>query len=75
MTTKDLIYDLLQPVLGKMTNRPAKLDKKLVRELKALADPDDPYETVQGKTMCADDFYEGKIMSMVKLLRLASVKT
>lgn len=37
------------------------MDKKLVRELKNLADPTmDPYDTVCGKTMCADDFYEGK---------------
>lgn len=43
-----------------MVNRPAKLDKKLARELKALADPtQDPYDTVIGKTMCTHDFYEG----------------
>lgn len=48
------------PILGKMAKRPAKLDKKLVRELKALADKEDPYETVTGTTMCADDFYEGQ---------------
>ncbi|GLV42075.1 uncharacterized protein CBL_04966 [Carabus blaptoides fortunei] len=47
-------------VLGKMVSRPAKLDRKLVRELKAMADPDDPYETVTGKTMCTYDFYEGQ---------------
>lgn len=36
------------------------MDKKLVRELKSLADPNmDPYDTISGKTMCADDFYEG----------------
>ena len=39
--------------------RPAKLDKKLVRDLKAIADPDDPWQTVSGKTMCTYDFYEG----------------
>lgn len=39
--------------------RPAILDKKVVRELKALASPDDPYETITGTTMCAEDFYEG----------------
>lgn len=50
-----------QPILGKLVQRPAKMDKKLVRELKSLADPNmDPYDTVSGKTMCADDFYEGK---------------
>lgn len=50
-----------QPVLGKLVRRPTKLDKRLVRELKALADPEDPYDTVTGTTMCASDFYEGGI--------------
>lgn len=50
-----------QTVLGKVIHRPAKLDKKLARELKALADPnEDPYDTVSGKTMCTYDFYEGQ---------------
>lgn len=49
----------LQTVLGKTIQRPAKLDKRLARELKALADPEDPYDTVTGKTMCTYDFYEG----------------
>jgi len=48
------------PVLGKLVQRPAKLDKKLAQELKSLEDRDDPYDTVIGKTMCADDFYEGQ---------------
>lgn len=49
-----------QPILGKLVQRPTKLDKKLARELKGLADPTmDPYDTVIGKTMCANDFYEG----------------
>lgn len=39
--------------------RPAILDKKVVRELKALATSDDPYDTITGTTMCAEDFYEG----------------
>lgn len=48
-------------ILGKIINRPAKLDKKLGRELKALAVPtEDPYDTVIGKTMCTHDFYEGQ---------------
>lgn len=51
----------LQSILGKLVERPAKLDKKLARELKSLSDPTiDPYETVIGKTMCTFDFYEGK---------------
>lgn len=48
------------PMLGKPVRRPAKLDKRLVRELRALADPEDPYDTVTGTTMCANDFYEGQ---------------
>lgn len=56
-----------QPVLGKLVQRPAKLDKKLSQELKSLADPDDPYDTVIGKTMCADDFYEG-ILSVYSII-------
>lgn len=50
-----------QPILGKLVQRPAKLDKRLARELKSLADPTlEPYDTVIGKTMCTNDFYEGK---------------
>lgn len=48
------------PMLGKIVKRPAKLDKKLSRELKLLADPEDPYVTTCGKTMCTSDFYEGQ---------------
>lgn len=50
----------LQPVLGKLVKRPAKLDRQLARDLKALAHRDDPYDTVIGKTMCTYDFYEGQ---------------
>ncbi|KAB0800660.1 hypothetical protein PPYR_06399 [Photinus pyralis] len=48
------------PMLGKLVKRPAKFDRKLVRELKNLADPEDPYVTTSGKTMCTCDFYEGQ---------------
>ncbi|KAF7281620.1 hypothetical protein GWI33_004482 [Rhynchophorus ferrugineus] len=48
------------PILGKVVKRPCKFDKKLVRELKAMADPEDPYDTTVGTTMCAEDFYEGQ---------------
>lgn len=47
-------------MLGKVVRRPAKLDRQLARDLKALAHRDDPYDTVIGKTMCTDDFYEGQ---------------
>lgn len=46
-------------MLGKLHSRPARLDKKLTRELKALATAEDPYDTLIGKTMCTYDFYEG----------------
>jgi len=62
--SKDISNDsfrLAQTVLGKVIHRPAKLDRKLAREIKALADPtQDPYDTVSGKTMCTYDFYEGQ---------------
>ena len=47
-------------VLGKLVRRPAKLDRQLARDLKGLAHRDDPYDTVIGKTMCSNDFYEGQ---------------
>ncbi|ENN75323.1 hypothetical protein YQE_08100, partial [Dendroctonus ponderosae] len=53
-------YSYSVPILGEVVKRPAKLDKKIVRELKALSSVDDPYETVVGTTMCAEDFYEGQ---------------
>lgn len=43
-----------------MHSRPARLDKKLARELKALSTAEDPYDTIIGKTMCTYDFYEGE---------------
>lgn len=43
-----------------MVRRRSKLDRKLTRELKALAHREDPYDTVTGKTMCTYDFYEGQ---------------
>ncbi|XP_014240518.1 uridine phosphorylase 1 isoform X2 [Cimex lectularius] len=48
------------PVLGKVIQRPAILDKKLVRELKALHSNEDPYDVMIGKTLCTTDFYEGQ---------------
>ncbi|XP_063704291.1 uridine phosphorylase 1 isoform X2 [Culicoides brevitarsis] len=52
------VYEV--PVLGVNKQRPAVLDKRLVREIKSLADPEDPYDTIVGKTMCCNDFYEGQ---------------
>jgi hypothetical protein len=56
-----------QPVLGKLVRRPARLDRTLARELQALSEPDDPYETVTGRTMCTYDFYEGNWQNNVYL--------
>jgi len=47
-------------ILGKIVRRSSILDKKLQWELKSLAEPDDPYPTVIGKTVCTSDFYEGQ---------------
>lgn len=51
---------LPQTILGKTVYRPAKLDQQLVKDLQSLAQPDDGFETIAGKTMCANDFYEGQ---------------
>ncbi|XP_017868919.1 PREDICTED: uridine phosphorylase 1-like isoform X1 [Drosophila arizonae] len=41
--------------------RPALLDQALAKELIALSNPcEDGYDTVLGKTLCANDFYEGQ---------------
>ncbi|XP_076633170.1 uridine phosphorylase 1 isoform X1 [Colletes latitarsis] len=63
--SEETVDGMLKPylelsVLGKMVRRPAKLDRQLTHDLKALADRDDPYDTVVGKTMCTYDFYEGQ---------------
>lgn len=50
---------MFQAILGKIVKRPALLNKKLIRELKALASAEDPYSIISGKTMCTNDFYEG----------------
>ncbi|XP_043264619.1 uridine phosphorylase 1 isoform X1 [Colletes gigas] len=63
--SEETVDGMLKPylelsVLGKMVRRPAKLDRQLTHDLKALAHRDDPYDTVVGKTMCTYDFYEGQ---------------
>lgn len=55
--------DSLQKILGNIVARPTKLDVNLAQELKSLANLSDDYQTVVGKTYCADDFYEGELCS------------
>lgn len=40
---------------------PAALDQGLASELVALANPQDDFETIKGKTYCTDSFYDGKL--------------
>ncbi|XP_011067008.1 PREDICTED: uridine phosphorylase 1 [Acromyrmex echinatior] len=63
--SEEALDEMMKPymelmVLGKLVRRPAKLDRQLARDLKGLAHRDDPYDTVIGKTMCSNDFYEGQ---------------
>lgn len=58
----------VQQILGKTVKRSSVLDKKLQWELKSLAEPDDPYPTVIGKTVCTSDFYEGINYKSYKIL-------
>ncbi|KAJ8683253.1 hypothetical protein QAD02_019045 [Eretmocerus hayati] len=63
--SEEAVDEMLNPyyeqhILGKKVQRPSKLNSQLVRELKALTHSDDPYDVIQGKTMCTSDFYEGQ---------------
>lgn len=63
--TNGAVDELLRPyfetaVAGKLVRRPAKFDQNLVEELASLAHSDDNYDIKVGKTMCANDFYEGQ---------------
>lgn len=49
-----------QLVMGKVVLRDAKLDQDLVNELCDCAKKFDDFETIRGKTMCTNDFYEGE---------------
>ena len=51
-----------QAILGKIVSRPSILDKELVQELVNASRPEDEFQVVSGKTMCTQDFYEGKTM-------------
>ncbi len=48
-----------QIVLGRVVSKPALLDSTVVRELVEIGKEFD-FPTVRGKTLCTDDFYEGK---------------
>ncbi|CAG7820692.1 unnamed protein product [Allacma fusca] len=64
--TEEALNSELKPyheisVLGKKIRRPSKLDRRLREDLLSLAhEKDNAYDTVVGKTMCTDDFYEGQ---------------
>ncbi|KAL8624615.1 hypothetical protein ACOMHN_045150 [Nucella lapillus] len=46
--------------LGKAIERPVVVDQDLARDLQACAKQGDHFPTILGKTLCADDFYEGQ---------------
>jgi uridine phosphorylase len=49
-----------ETILGELVQRPATLNQAFAEEILALAHPDDGFPVVTGKTMCANDFYEGQ---------------
>uniref|UniRef100_A0A023GIU3 Putative uridine phosphorylase n=1 Tax=Amblyomma triste TaxID=251400 RepID=A0A023GIU3_AMBTT len=61
-TVNGLLREELQmPILGKLVSRPAKVDVALAEEIVAEARRSLPeLNLVTGKTLCADDFYEGQ---------------
>jgi uridine phosphorylase len=51
-----------ETILGHLVEREAILDQDFANEIRSLADPNDTFQTVVGKTMCANDFYEGRVV-------------
>lgn len=50
-----------QSILGANVRFPALLDQSIASEMAALADPQDDFKTIKGKTYCTDSFYDGKL--------------
>ena len=47
--------------MGEIQEHPSRLSKELAKELLSLAPKDADHQTLIGKTMCTNDFYEGKL--------------
>merc|ERR1711962_1504359 len=65
VVTEEAVDGRIRPVLdtiilGKVVSRKAKLDLGLAKNLVATGREEDEYETVLGKTISTDDFYEGQ---------------
>lgn len=65
VVTEEAVDGRLRPVLdtiilGKVVSRVAKLDLDLAGKLVAAGGESDAYQTVLGKTISTDDFYEGQ---------------
>lgn len=53
------VYEVVVQTISEL--RPTKLDANLAADLKSLSDPCcDGFDVVIGKTLCANDFYEGQ---------------
>ena len=55
----------LQIILGKVVSRKAQLDLGLAKNLVATGVQEDHFQTVLGKTISTDDFYEGQVRTTV----------
>ena len=60
-TTSSFYVDAHQAVMGEIQEHPSRLSKELAKELLSLAPKDADHQTLIGKTMCTNDFYEGKL--------------
>jgi len=47
--------------MGEVREFPSRLSKELAEELLSLVPKDADHQTLIGKTMCTNDFYEGKL--------------
>ncbi|XP_041372109.1 uridine phosphorylase 2-like [Gigantopelta aegis] len=63
--TDEAVDGILRPymelaTMGMMIHLPSFLDQDIVQELYSLAEKNDHFQTIVGKTMCTHDFYEGQ---------------
>ena len=56
--THDIYFQI---ILGKVVSRKSKLDLGLAKNLVSTGLENDQFQTVLGKTISTDDFYEGQV--------------
>ena len=63
LSSSDISFwiDFFQIILGNVVSREAKLDLDIAKKLVEVGKEQDGFETVLGKTISTNDFYEGQV--------------